>query len=327
VLAWLAAAVVLVVAIALVAGRSGGSSGDSGVNATSGSPAIAPGPAQAGSGNVAPVPSAKADSSSGSSESSASSGSGSDSDSSSSGSSAPGGSPTAPRAASRSAVRLVQTGSVQLEVRKGEVGRALDRLQATATGLGGYVSDSRSEQVGIPSGTVTLRVPVASFGKLRTEIGRVGTIVSSSTSSRDVTGEYVDLEARVKALKTTRNTYLTLLSKAATIGDTLSVQQRIDDVQTQIEQLEGQRTLLADQSDLATLQVQVSEKGAPSVAPPSSDPDSGFSGALRRAWHRFTDGLESIIAASGTFLLLLIVGVVLWVAGRFAYRRYRRRMV
>jgi hypothetical protein len=150
--------------------------------------------------------------------------------------------------------------------------------------------------------------------------------VSSSTSSKDVTGEYVDLEARVKALKTTRNTYLTLLSKAATIGDTLSVQQRIDDVQTQIEQLEGQRALLADQSDLATLQVQVSEKGAPSVAP-AADDNSGFSGAVHRAWNRFTDGLESIIAASGTVLLLLLAGAVVWVVGRVAYRRVRRRMV
>jgi hypothetical protein len=173
---------------------------------------------------------------------------------------------------------------------------------------------------------VTLRVPQAKFAQLMSQLPSVGTVVSSSSNSKDVTGQYVDLSARLKALTATRETYLTMLSKATTIGDTLSVQQRIDAIQQQIEQLQGDQMLLANQSDLATLDVNVSEKGAAVTVPPVHN-QSGFSNAVHRAWHRFTSGLESVVAASGTLALVLIGCALAYLGGRVLYRSVRRRMV
>jgi hypothetical protein len=222
--------------------------------------------------------------------------------------------------------RIIQTGEASLQVRQGQVPAALSKLQSLATSLGGLVAASNTQSGPNPTGSMTLRVPQAKFDQLMAGLPGIGTVVSSSSNTKDVTGQYVDLSARLKALTATRDTYLTMLSKATTIGDTLSVQQRIDAIQQQIEQLQGEQQLLASQSDLATLDVNVSEKGAVVTVPPEHH-TNGFSAAVHRAWNHFTGGIESVIAASGTLALVLIGCGLAFLGGRVLYRSVRRRMV
>jgi hypothetical protein len=231
---------------------------------------------------------------------------------------------------STAAPRVVQTGSAQLQVRVGQVQPALDKLTALANQLGGLVAGSNinadSGPGGSASASITLRVPVAQWSTLQSRLPGIGKVVSSSSSAKDMSGDYVDLVARLNALHTQLNTYETILSKATTTGDVVSVQQHIDNVQSQIEQLEGQRQLLANQSDLATMNVALSEQGAAVTVPPTSN-DSGLGGAVHRAWHHFTSGIEWVVAASGTVALILIAVTVIAVGGRVGYRLVRRRLV
>lgn len=221
--------------------------------------------------------------------------------------------------------RVVQTGQISLGVRHGQVQPALDRLGTIAIGAGGYVSDSKSDQGdGTPSGATTIRVPVARFASVEAQVRRVGHVVSISTQATDVTATYVDLSARIDALSQTRATYLTLLSRATSIGDTLAVQQQIQQVQTQLEQLQGQQKVLADSSDLATLAVSITETGA--AAPPVAHKPSGFGKAWHEAASGFNTGLKAIIRIAGPLLLVvLVVGLIALIGylGRVAYRRIR----
>jgi hypothetical protein len=218
---------------------------------------------------------------------------------------------------------VVQTAQLALQVPPGKVPAALDRLANIPTGLGGYVAESRSDEGVAPAtGTITLRVPVTAYPTASAQARAVGHVTGGSSQAQDVTGQYVDLGARISALQQTRATYLTLLSKANSIGDTLAVQQQIQDVQTQIEQLQGQQKLLADTSDLATIAVTVSETGAVRSGPPST---SGFGSAFHHAVSGFTTGLKALIAISGPLLFgLLIVAFVVLLA-RGLYRTLRRR--
>ncbi|MDT3445397.1 DUF4349 domain-containing protein [Pseudofrankia sp. BMG5.37] len=223
--------------------------------------------------------------------------------------------------------RIVWTGSMSVEVPAGTVEPAIRKIANVATGLGGYLADSQVSGTATAtddarqSATITLRVPAGSFTKLQDAVGGAGTVLTSTMSSKDVTAEYVDLEARLSALGTSRTTYLTLLGKATTVGEILQVQQQIDGVQTQIEQLEGQRKVLADQSDLATLTINLAEKGAQSGEPKG---ENGFLHALRAAWHDFVAGLENIISALGVIALIILVVAVLYLLYRLP-RALRRR--
>lgn len=233
--------------------------------------------------------------------------------------------PSAAPAPAPDSAKVIKTGSVQIEVRKGAVGDTMTRLTSVATGLGGYVADSQTTEAGDnPTGKVTLRVPAAGFENLVASVRGLGTVKSITTHGQDVTAQYTDIQARLTALDATRNQLLTILSKASAIGDVLAVQDRINDVQTQIEQLQGQLKVLDDQTSFAALSVDVAQHGAAAGSPA---PESG----LAKAWHDardgFTNGVETIIAHSGTALLLLLIAAAIAVAVRFSWPRLRRRFV
>ncbi|MDX6257980.1 MAG: hypothetical protein QOJ11_4314 [Frankiales bacterium] len=232
--------------------------------------------------------------------------------------------------ATADSAKIVHTGSLGLTVAKGQVSPVLTRLTSLATGVGGYVSSSTTAESGSrPTGTVVLRVPAGTYDTALTQARALGTVNSTSSSAKDVTGSYTDLQARETALKKTRDHYLTLLAKATTIGETLSVQQRVDDAQTQIDQLQGQLNVLGDQASYGTLSVTVTQK-APAVVAAKTKPVHHQSG-MSKAWHRavdgFVTGVEALVARSGRAVLVLIVLVVGLGLLRVAWKVGRRRLV
>lgn len=223
--------------------------------------------------------------------------------------------------------RVVKTGELDLQVKKGEVSHTLDRLNGLATVQGGYVANSNTSEGGDdPSGQVTMRVPVGAFEQTIGKARGYGKVMALQTSGKDVTAQYSDIQARIKALKATRSTFLSILSRATTIGDTLAVQQRITDVQTEIDQLQGRLNVLGDQSELATLTVTVDQVAKP-LAVVKPHHQSGLSKAVDRSVGRFVRGVEAIIGVIGPILLVLLVVAIGWLATRFGYRVLRRRLV
>ena len=222
--------------------------------------------------------------------------------------------------------RIVKTGTLSLAVDDGKVSATVLRLQSLVASARGYVADSKSEESGEhPTAILTVRVPVARFESLVSSVRALHVkVVSADTSGKDVTASYADTRAQIQSLQAAHDRYLDILSRARTIGETLSVQQRVDDVQRQIDRLEGQRRVLADQSDYGTLTVTVAESGGEVLA---SDEPSGWSKAWDDAQHGFTSGVQSLIAHSGRTLLVLLVGAALLLLGRTGWRLARRRLV
>jgi len=229
---------------------------------------------------------------------------------------------------SQDAPRVVKTGTISLIVDKGKVGEAVIKLRGVATRVRGYVAEESSQELGdSPSASVTMRIPVATFDSVMTELRSKGfgaKVVSAESSGRDVTASYADTQAQLRSLEAARNRYLAILRTATSLGHVLEVQQRIDGVQAQIDRLEGSRRVLANQSDLATLTVSVADKDGEALK--SVEP-SGFGEAWDDAKDGFTGGLEALVARSGRALLVLMVAAVLLVVGRFGWRIARRRMI
>ena len=222
--------------------------------------------------------------------------------------------------------RVVKTGSIDIEVKRGSFPAVIDRLGALATGQGGLVAASHASEdasVAAPSGTVTLRVPVGGFETLVAQVRSIGRVLSASSQAQDVTAQFVDLEARIHALEAARQQYVTLLTKANAIGDILNVQQHIADLQGQIEQLQGQQKVLDNQSSLSTLEVRIAEVGSGTrPAPPSSR--TGMARAWHQAVHGFAAGAEWIVGASGVALLVLLIFAFVAVVGRVGWHAARR---
>jgi hypothetical protein len=140
-----------------------------------------------------------------------------------------------------------------------------------------------------------------------------------------VTSQYVDLQARIGSLQDTRTQFQQILTKAQSIGDILAVEQQISDVQTQLEELQGQLQVMADQTTYATLSVHLTERGKKAAT--TSATKSGISKAWGHALHTFSAGVESILAASGGVAVFLLTVALLAGLARGGWALLRRRLV
>jgi hypothetical protein len=220
--------------------------------------------------------------------------------------------------------KVVKTAAMGLQVPADRVARALDGVALIASAYpGGFVADQHSDgSTDHPSGSVTIRVPYANFDDALKAARQLGKVTTTQVSGKDVTADYVDLQARLQALQNSRQQFETLLLKAQSIPDILNVQDRINGLQVQIEQLQGQQKVLDDQTTFATLTVSVSDLAV--IPPQPAKARSGFAKAWHDAGHGFTSALQRVVSGLGLlafWLLVLAVGAAVAVTVRRARQR------
>src|SRR5919201_4568455 len=198
--------------------------------------------------------------------------------------------------------RIVRSATVDLEVGKGGLGAAISRAtEVVGARRGIYVSSSTSLPPGGPaSGEVTFRVPVAAFETVLRELKGLGTYRGERSSTEDVTTRYVDLRAQLTAWRAQERVYLRLLGRARSIGDVIAVQNQLQQVQSNIERLQGQVNHLEDQSSFSTIVLNLSEPDAGGAAQPRN--------RLERAWATALDGL-GVMAATALVALVWLTPV------------------
>jgi len=243
---------------------------------------------------------------------------------------APQGAPHAQVPPITDSAKIIKNGALELRVGQGTVTESVNRVTALATGLGGYVSNTQTttgdQSGGQSSATITVRVPAASFELLVRDASGLGEVRSTTTSGQDVTAQFTDIDAQLGALTATRDQLLLVLGEADNVPDILAVQDRITQVQIQIDQLEGQKRLLTDQTTYGTLTVTLLEPGATAPVVPVDDSED-LGDAWRDARRNFGDALESIVGATGTLAVVFLASAVTLGAAWALYRRLRRRII
>ena len=148
---------------------------------------------------------------------------------------------------------IVRTASLELE--STDVAAALAGARAAIIDLGGYVSGSDAYDQGETRwATVTYRVPVDRFADAIEALrGLSDRVVHEATGSSEVSGQVMDLDARITNLRASEAALVEIMDRAGRIDDVLAVQTRLEAVRGQIEQLDAERTYLADQAALSTL--------------------------------------------------------------------------
>jgi hypothetical protein len=223
---------------------------------------------------------------------------------------------------------LVRTGDMTIYVDEGKVPEASARVTALANGLNGYVVSSQitlTSEGERPYASITVRVPSRSYDQAISRFSELGTVETLNTSTQDVTGEYVDIQARLKHYRAVERRLLGFLSRTTTVGEALTVQQRIDATQLKVEQLSGQLKSLRTQVVYGTLTVGITEP--PEDVQPDKD-ENRFVAALGDSWDLIVGGFAAIVVGIGAVLpfLVLIAGILLLARyGLRAGQRLRRR--
>ena len=221
---------------------------------------------------------------------------------------------------------IVRTGSISIEVPK--IDPAMLQVRNAITGMGGYVSDSdQSNQGDQQMATVTYRIPVARWQDAVDAVEGIATKVDSAKSNaQEVTGQVLDLGARIDNLKTTEAALQAIMARATKIADVLQVESQLSDVEGQIEQLSTQQAHLKDQASLATLSVLYALPPTPETVVTSRGWDPGAQ--LDQASSALL-GIGQALASAGIWLVVVglpigLAVLVLLALAIFVGRRIRR---
>jgi hypothetical protein len=235
---------------------------------------------------------------------------------------------TSAQSVTSSSLRVEEIGTVDVSVAANRFQSTLTKLASFATTDGGYVSSTQAhmgtkKSGTYSSGTIVLAVPEHRFAQLVNQVRHAGHTTSVVTSANDVTGQYVDLQARIAALQLSRSQYLKIMSRTNSISGILSVQSQLNSIQSQIEQLQGQLNLLTGETTYGTLTVSLAQAGH--VTTPPSQARTGFN----KAWHDsitgFVSGFEWLLRIAGPLLFALILLGALLALGHLGWRASQRR--
>lgn len=199
--------------------------------------------------------------------------------------------------------KIIKTGSLSLLVESSEW--SVTKIREIAESKEGFVESSNISDTGegIRRGYVTVRIPVASFSEVFEAIKTVAQVVEiESINGQDVTQQYIDMEARLKNLRSTETQYLEILKKAQTVEDILKVQQLLSQVRGDIESMEAQLKHLTNQTDLATITVNLSEEPTVSLSVKDFRPVSIVKAAVQSL-------IKGLIIIFNVAVTLVIVGI------------------
>lgn len=231
----------------------------------------------------------------------------------------PGGETTAGQELPSLEPTIIRTASLELQVASEGFSTAVDRATAVATANGGFIVESSVEGRDARSGSMVLRVPAERFDSALAELRRLGEVRAERISSQDVGEEFVDLEARRRHLTTQERVMLDLMAEAQTVAATIQVQHELEDIQLEIERIEGRLRFLQDQTALGTITLHLVEEGVAPAEPP---------GMLAKAWSAAVEGFFRVVAAGvvllgylAPFAILAAIAFLVWVR----FRRARPR--
>lgn len=232
----------------------------------------------------------------------------------------------------RDDARIIRTGSVQLEVT--DVPLALRTARDAIVAMGGYVGASNtSNSDEQPFAEITYRIPADrwedALDVLRNLNGLTKKVVNEQTQAVEVTGQIVDLEARIKNLRASETALQTIAANAVKVSDVLDVEARLTDVRGQIEQLTAQLVDLNDRAAFTTLTAYFS---MPVVAvelaskdwEPATTVDEATASLISIVQGLANAGIWFLIVWVPVLLLLgLVGGLGVWFARRMGLGRRR----
>jgi len=215
---------------------------------------------------------------------------------------------------------IVRTGEMSLVVE--DVIDARDEIAQIAARFNGYVVSSWiSGEEQEMRGSISIRVPDEKFEQTLAELRDLAVRVKSeNTSSRDVTEEYIDLEARLKNAEATEQQYLALLDKATDVEDILRIYDSLSRVRSEIEQIKGRMQYLERTSSMSLITAYL-------------EPEASAKPLARAGWNTLEvlksaiRGLATAAQTLATIAIWLLIFIPIWgtVLGVILWRRRKRR--
>ena len=225
--------------------------------------------------------------------------------------------------------KIIRNGQLGIEADKPE--EIQQRISGIAQSKGGFVvasQQSSSDPLVSVRDVVemSVRVPADKFAEAVAEIkSGPGRILSETIKGEDVTEEFIDIDARLRAKKALEQQFMEIMKRANTVDDALSVQSQLADVRSEIEKIEGRRRFIENQASLSTITIRIQ---APTVFAAET---AGFFDRLSDSFGRGFEVALNFILGLVTFVVgalpfAIFIGLPGYLLARSIMRRRNRPM-
>ena len=180
---------------------------------------------------------------------------------------------------------------------------------------GGYISDSSQSGGGLNESrrdiNITARIPTDSYNNFLKQTDEVGNVTYKHESSDDVTAAYIDVEARLVALKEQEARLLSILEDADDLESVITLESRMSDVRYEIEGFEAQKRTFDDLISYSTVIINVEE--VKTITEENDTFAMRVSHVATDSWSNFGYFMEAFLWEIMYFVPFLIIWITLFV--------------
>ncbi len=153
--------------------------------------------------------------------------------------------------------KIIKTASIRFETN--DLTTTHKRILKAIKEAQGYVQNDNAgtHSYGRTYQNLTVRIPTRNFDMALERISEgVAYFDERTISQEDVTAEFIDIDARLKAKRALEDRYLNLLSKAKNVKEMLEIERELAQIREEIEAKQGRLKYLQSQVSLSTLEIE-----------------------------------------------------------------------
>lgn len=206
--------------------------------------------------------------------------------------------------------KLIRTVRTQAET--DDLAAVMTQLEEKVSQFGGYLQQKEVYQGSSYRGTqyrnasLTIRIPAKDLDTFLSQLSSAAHVVSTNETVDDVTLYYIDVDSQLKALRTEEERLLAMMEKAENLADLLAIEQRLTQVQQEIQSVTSQLKALDSQIEYATIYLDLSEVVEYTPVEEKSTWQrigDGFVDSLSDIWEGFVNFFVWVLANSPRLVL------------------------
>lgn len=223
---------------------------------------------------------------------------------------------------------------VNLEVETQEFDDLIGIIKDEIARLGGY--DEKTEISGrryysrsnSRNGYIVARIPKDRINEFVEVVKENGNVINESSSSENVTLQYVDTESRKKSLEIEQERLFEFLEKTETLEDIVTLESRLSSIRYELQRYETELRTIDNQVDYSTVTISVSE--VERMTPTIEEKETVFT----RIENGFSESIFNISEGLKNFFVWFVVNlpyIIIWaliitisvLTSRRLYKKYK----
>lgn len=186
--------------------------------------------------------------------------------------------------------KIIRNGQITLKVEDAPF--KINLIRDEIKKYNGYIISSSESNISYNSNYfINLKVPFDKFDQFIQFLEKnCGKVISKDVSTNDVTAEFYDNAARLKSKKILEERYFSLLSQTKKVSEIIEIEDKLNEVRSDIESMEGRQKYLSQNTSYSELNINFISS------------DSTFKFGMKKLFKAFEDSFYYLFE----FILILI---------------------